>query len=62
MNGQVTLKHGKNERVFEFEHALALLRLQSANKRENWKLVDKKWKFENNELIKSKRVSEETEK
>lgn len=61
----VTLAQVKNEKIqqeFGFQHALNLLRYEVKTGRQEWKVVDKNWQFKENELIKSTKHTQETEK
>lgn len=61
----VTLAQVKNEKIqqeFGFQHALNLLRYEKQTGRQEWKVVDKNWNFKENELIRSTKHTQETEK
>lgn len=61
----VTLGQVKNEEIkqeFGFQHALNLLRYEAKSGRQDWKVVDKNWQFKENELIRSTKHTQETEK
>ena len=61
----VTLAQVKNEKIqqeFGFQHALNLLRYEAGTGRQEWKVVDKNWNFKENELIRSTKHTQETEK
>ena len=55
------VRSGK-EQEFEFNHALNLLRYEAGTGRQEWKVVDKNWNFKENELIRSTKHTQETEK
>lgn len=48
----ISLKRVKCGKIFpfDFEHALALLRLQASKGNGGWVISDKNWNFENNEI------------
>lgn len=64
---KITLKELRDgtEHLFDFDHALNLLRLQNRKGITGWKISDPKWKFEDNDISRRKpsnRKSKETSK
>tara|TARA_B100001094_G_C17930869_1_gene670669 strand:+ start:312 stop:515 length:204 start_codon:yes stop_codon:yes gene_type:complete len=47
--------------ILEFGHALALLRLQSSQGREDWTILSDKYIFQNNEIVRNKHNKKDKE-
>lgn len=55
------ISKGKAKLTLDFAHALRLLKYEQETGRINWKINEKSYEFKDNEIIRSARVTKESE-